>query len=657
MIRLIRLLLIEDNPGDVRLIREMLLSHEEAQFTFHIQTADTLKSGLEIQQATPCDILLLDLSLPDSFGVKTVAHVRQKAPDVPIVVLTGFDDQTHGIEAVQAGAQDFLVKDQTSATLLVRAIRYAIERHRAEEALRRSREEYRSLIDDVFNNSSVGVLILDKDFRVAWVNEAIETYLSTPSTQLLGKDKRELIEQRLKHIFADPDDFTERVLTAYQSNHFLQRFECHVLPSYDRQERWLEHWSQPIRSGMFAGGRIEQYTDITQRKYIEAAEREQRLLAEALREITTLLTSSLELEEVLDRILENIGQVVPHDAASIFLIETGDVYLARWADYTGHTSMENIELRRFTITATPTLAGMLETRQPVILSNIQNETGWQSLIKHEQLLGYIGIPIILQEEIIGFINLFSTAADFFVVNHVDRLQAFSAQAAIAIQNARLYEQSQALATLEERQRLARELHDSVTQTLFTTSVIAESALRQWEPNPQKAHTLLQQLHQLTNNALAEMRILLLELRPASLTKIHFRELILQLVQSLQSRRQITFNTELDDLPSLQPELQIALFRIVQEALTNIVKHAQATQARIAVQQHDSILKLVIEDNGKGFDVAKVAPSSLGLGIMHERASAVSAVLEIQSVPGKGTQLIVTWDPANGKDRGYEQHTS
>ncbi|MBE0689825.1 MAG: response regulator, partial [Anaerolineae bacterium] len=290
-----RLLLIEDNPGDARLIREMLRDQPDVTITY----VETLEEGFKASKESAFDIALLDLSLPDSSGVETVLRVSADLPDLPIVVLTGLDDEDLGIEAVQAGAQDYLVKGDTDAKLLRRALRYARERHQIDVVVRRNEQEYRSLIDDVFDTSMVAVLILDRDFAVVWANEATEVYFGVPREELLGEDKRRLIDDKLKCIFADPDDYASRLLKAYAEESYTDRFECHVQPAANRGERWLEHWSQPIRDGMYRGGRIEQYTDITDRKKAEIAEQEQRRFADALRASAEALTSTLELEVVL----------------------------------------------------------------------------------------------------------------------------------------------------------------------------------------------------------------------------------------------------------------------------------------------------------------------------------------------------------------------
>jgi len=141
------------------------------------------------------------------------------------------------------------------------------EKHKyAEEALQKSEEKYRSLTDDVLDNSAVGIFILDSDFRVVWVNRALEDYFGLKRDDIIGKDKRQLIRERIKDIFENPDSFANKVFTTYDDNTYIERFECHVLPNGTREERWFEHQSRPIQSGLYTGGRTEHYYDITARK-------------------------------------------------------------------------------------------------------------------------------------------------------------------------------------------------------------------------------------------------------------------------------------------------------------------------------------------------------------------------------------------------------
>lgn len=195
----------------------------------------------------------------------------------------------------------------------------------------------------------------------------------------------------------------------------------------------------------------------------------------------------------------------------------------------------------------------------------------------------------------------------------------------------------------ERQRLARDLHDAVSQTLWTASLIADVLPTVWEQDRVKGKENLKQLRQLTQGALAEMRMLLLELRPASLEETGLHELLNQIAEATMSRK------EIDIVVSAKPaelpiDVKIALYRITQEALNNISRHARATKATIDLKSTETELELQITDNGRGFDVNQPAPERMGLGIMQERAATIQAALTIDSIISKGTIITVKWTP-------------
>jgi len=131
------------------------------------------------------------------------------------------------------------------------------------------KEKFPSFTKDILDSSAVGIFILDSDFRVVWINKAIESYFGLQREKIIGKDKRKLIKKNIQHIFEDPDEFTQKVFATYENNTYVENFECHVLHEGKRKERWLDHWSQPIKSGLYAGGRTEHYYDITGRKQSE----------------------------------------------------------------------------------------------------------------------------------------------------------------------------------------------------------------------------------------------------------------------------------------------------------------------------------------------------------------------------------------------------
>ena len=198
------------------------------------------------------------------------------------------------------------------------------------------------------------------------------------------------------------------------------------------------------------------------------------------------------------------------------------------------------------------------------------------------------------------------------------------------------------AVTSERTRLARDLHDAVTQTLFSASLIAEVLPDLWEINEGEARKRLEELRQLTRGALAEIRTLLVELRPNALVEVPLPVLLKQLGESFIGRARLPVQLNVEGNCSLPTDVKLAFYRITQEALNNIVKHAKATQVIVTLRLEERA-RLSIVDNGVGFDPASVPPNHLGTKIMRERAEAIGATYSLYSEPGEGTQISVTWE--------------
>jgi signal transduction histidine kinase len=205
------------------------------------------------------------------------------------------------------------------------------------------------------------------------------------------------------------------------------------------------------------------------------------------------------------------------------------------------------------------------------------------------------------------------------------------------------------AVAEERSRIAGDLHDSVTQTLFSTAAIADALPDVWTRYPEEARRGLGDLRQLTKGALAEMRALLLELRPAALLEKNLGELLVQLADATAARTRIPVTAEVACDRPLSEDVQIGLYRVAQEALNNVIKHAQAGRATIGLSGDAGKVILRISDDGRGFAPGASEPGRLGLEIMRERVHTMGASLEIESAPGEGTTIEVTWTDKPGRD--------
>ncbi len=196
--------------------------------------------------------------------------------------------------------------------------------------------------------------------------------------------------------------------------------------------------------------------------------------------------------------------------------------------------------------------------------------------------------------------------------------------------------------IAERQRLAHELHDAVTQTLLAASSMADALPRVWERSAAEGQRGLKELRQLLLDAVTEMRALLLKLRPATAPEQRLGKSITRLIETMTRHLSAPITVQIEEDYQPPADITAAFYRIAQEALNNIAWHAQASQISVSLQAQPREVVLRISDNGRGFDPRAIPPGHLGIAIMQERAASIGAVVEIQSRPGQGTQIIATW---------------
>jgi len=267
------------------------------------------------------------------------------------------------------------------------------------------------------------------------------------------------------------------------------------------------------------------------------------------------------------------------------------------------------------------------------------------MIELEGIRSFVLLPLRIEGRVFGVFNINYCRPRTFRTEEQRLIAALAQRAALAIENARLYEQAQQVAVMQERQRLARELHDAVTQTLFSASLIAKALPGVWERQPEEGRRGLEELRQLTRSALAEMRMLLLELRPAALAENGLGELLQHLTAAIASRTRIPITLQVTGEYALATPVQVALYRISQEALNNCAKHARANRVTVRLSYQPRQVKLCIADDGCGFEPDRIRPGHMGLSIMAERARAIGATWRITSRPGRGTQIVVAWPNA------------
>ena len=288
------------------------------------------------------------------------------------------------------------------------------------------------------------------------------------------------------------------------------------------------------------------------------------------------------------------------------------------------------------------LGAMLERRDAERADDIAADPrfgGWPRA--HPWMRSFLGVPIVAKGEVIGAFYLTNKLeATAFSDEDQAVIEMLAAHAAIAIENARLYERSRELSVVEERNRLARELHDAVTQTLFSLVLEAEAAATLVDGSPEQTRARIVGLQRLAQDAVRELRSVVFELRPAELEAEGLVPTLRKHVDVLRRVHGREIELVVEEERRLPVEVERELFRIVQEALANALRHAGACSISVSLDFRGRV-RFTIRDDGVGFQPAEARRRSLGLTSMEERAQALGGVLRVDSEPSAGTTVEVT----------------
>lgn len=366
-----------------------------------------------------------------------------------------------------------------------------------------------------------------------------------------------------------------------------------------------------------------------------------------LLEISHTLASTLKFQPGL--ILDQLREIIDYTYGGIFALE--DSMLVTLA-MRGTPQLEKSPPFHIRLKGPETLAVLFNGHQPICISDIwsgnQQAQFLRSLLDDgaaallEGMQSWMWVPLAVKNSIIGGVGVAAPVKNYFTSHHANLALSVANQAAITMINAELNKRAQTVAVLEERQRLARELHDAVNQSLFSAGLIAEVLPRIWERNQEDARRAIEDLRRLTRGAQAEMRALLAELRPSTLTDLNLDDLLYLLGNAFTGRANIPAVITVTGEISLPSEVQIAFYRVCQEALNNVAKHTKASQVEINLKQEGDEITLTVRDDGQGFDQKQNFSGHYGLSVMRERAEAVGATLSITSQPRCGTELTLHW---------------
>lgn len=539
-------------------------------------------------------------------------------------------------------------------------------------------EQSESLLRSVIQNAEhFGIyrILVDPDNLYA-----AKVALASPSlADIFGIDDIYQFENWFSNLH--PDD-RERVVEA--NNRSIKEGIPYNQPTRffnKRRNRWC--WVRTISNPAFdIQGKLTHFdgivVDLTEQKEIELelqelnttleqrvkdrtreAER-RREIAESLRDIIGMINSNLPLQEFLDQAVRMAAQRLDAGGCILHHFDMDNKMLVHMASYgmegiyekRRRSSFDNLKLfgGEFYLKATLLREPIYSNYPPLPerVDEIEQDPTLPSHIKAERVAlrqkyaGSFSVPLYIKDNVYGGMVFYYTEPQEFTEEQVRLGLTFAEQVALAVENAMLRERAALNATISERNRLARDLHDAVSQTLFSASLIADVLPKLWEKKPDVARQKLDELRLLTRGALSEMRTLLLELRPSSLVEMDLADLIRHLTNAFTGRTRIPTTVNIEGIVDPSFKVKEVIYRVVQESLNNINKHAQASDVIIHLSRSENEIRLAVRDNGRGFNPQDVSLESLGLGIMHERAAKIGASLTIKSTIGEGTHIELIW---------------
>ncbi|MCL7454166.1 MAG: PAS domain S-box protein [Anaerolineae bacterium] len=538
-----------------------------------------------------------------------------------------------------------------------------IERKWGEDALRDSERRYRLLAE----NATDMISRHSPEGRYRYASPACRALLGYEPSELVGRDAYDLFH---------PDD-----LDAIRKSHSTILEEPSVYTVGYRMRRrdgsylWVETTSKTIRNP--ETGQVQEITaitrDITQRREAERALQasEQRLrelyaqledhsrnledkvatrtreieqrrqVAESLRGMLTVLNSDLPLDEILVHIAAEASHLLGSDSSAIYGLEEDEGTFRP-------LTVLGLEAGPIAERAFPRdLSQRLRHGEPVAVRDvaaISDESGRVPVLEGlgECCQALMAVPLVVEGEVYGGLVLYYSEPRAVSEEEMALAVAFADQAALAIENARLHEQVREAAVTGERARLARELHDSVTQGLFSMMLLAEAGQRlAGAGNLERVRTYLSRLGEMSQQSLKEMRLLVHELRPLALESLGLVGALQQRLDAVEARAGVEARLLVEGTVHVPASMEKELYRIAEQALNNALKHASATAVTTRIYFEGERLKLEIVDNGSGFDPQAIASGGgQGLVSMRERTAEMGGVLTVLSTPGQGTRVLV-----------------
>ena len=520
---------------------------------------------------------------------------------------------------------------------------------RSRKALVRDARQAKEQLETLIENLPDVIARFDPQLRYLYASPAIERATGRATEDFLGKTSRQA--GMAPELSAQWDDALRRVFASGRAERFelavagaegVRHFDCRLIP---------ETGPEGDVPSVLSVSR-----DVTDRWLAHEAEQRARQIAEALREATVTLTRSLDRETVLTTLLDRLRGMVPFDRAAIMLVEAASRVSVR-AVFDGERVVPVAPEVRAELDPTdhPVVHSILTTGKPVLIPDIRDRPDWSLPTDRSSEASWMGVPLFARGDVTGLFSLSKREPSYFNQEHLTLAEAMASQASVAVENAILFEQMQAATTRmqalsrrlvevqeDERRHIARELHDEAGQIL-TSLRFGLLLLKKDADAGQSISDRVTELVQKADSVIDGLRRLAADLRPASLDHLGLEPAVRQLTRAAAADQglETRFKARGFSGKRLPAVVETALYRIVQEAMANVVRHANASRVDVLLEHRGERVMVMVEDDGIGFELGQVQRGNhYGLLGLEERAEALHGTLTLESSPGAGTTVVV-----------------
>lgn len=592
----LKLLLIEDNIGDFILVSEYLKMVLPDSKLVH---AKTLMTALTAMGKNHFDIILLDLSLPDSNGVDSITEIITLAQGRPVIVLTGFSDKQFGIHSLKLGVQDYLIKDEVTPAILLKSISYSIERKKNLKQLEQNEKRYRALIE----NSTDGLLLVDPNGKVLEMSQMGKKILGLPPEEDVAFAFQDFVHTE------DLGAVAKCFLEINSNPGQIKSLELRVkLPS--GEYRWIENIFQNLLNEPAVNGIVANYRDITERKNTAV------LIQESEEKYRYLFNMNPQSIFIWD----------PENFKFIDLNETCIQLYGYTKEEFSHMTIMDIRDNK-NLEKTNSLAKKMLSKELEFFSSL-----WEQRKKNGELI-YMDTNshrIVVNGKIAILAIGSNVTEKILLEQQLDDER---------IKNQKEITDAVISAQEKEREQIGSELHDNVCQILAS----AKLYLGMVKKHTNEPEEYIEETDLLISSAIQELRALSHALIPPSLEQSQLKLAIEKIVDLTESSTNIQISTDISEIDEtrMTDKMRLAIYRIVQEQFNNILKHAKASHIEIKLTQTDGKLLMSIKDDGVGFDTEKVS-GGVGLINIKTRASLFNGIVSIKSKKGNGCELSVVF---------------